>query len=383
MPTSLSASMRWGGTFDVDGLERQLDHLNHQSSAEGFWDDPERAQKLVTERATLEATVERQRTLVRETADLGELLEMAAGEDDEAMVEDVLSQVPGLERRVRQAELARMLNKPEDRADAIVYISPGAGGVDAQDWAEMLFRMYLRYCETKGWKAEVLDHQAGEEAGIKDASIAVRGPSAYGFLKAEDGVHRLIRISPFDSNARRHTAFAAVHVVPEIDDTIEVDIKKEDLEVDTMRAGGKGGQHVNKTESAIRITHVPTGIIVKCSAERSQHKNRATAMKMLRGLLYQRYQAEREAAFAESYDSNKQGIDFGSQIRTYTLQPYQLVKDERTEHKASNPDAVLDGDLDPFIEAYLLMTADKKSSADEQSSTARGGPRDKPGSAKA
>ncbi len=358
--------MRWGGTFDVPGLELALDRLNHQTSAEGFWDDPERAQKVVQERATVEGTVQRQRTLEREVKDLGELLDMASSEGDASMIEDVVTQIPELERRVRQAELARMLSKPEDRSDAIVYINPGAGGVDAQDWAEMLFRMYLRWCEQKGFKAEVLDHQPGEEAGIKDASIAVRGPYAYGYLKAETGVHRLIRISPFDSNARRHTAFAAVHVVPEVDDEIEVDIKKEDLEVDTMRAGGKGGQHVNKTESAIRITHVPTGIIVKCSAERSQHKNRSTAMKMLRSLLYQRMQAEREAEFAQSYESGKQGIQFGSQIRTYTLQPYQLVKDERTEHKSSNPQAVLDGDLDEFIEAYLLMSADQKSPAQKK-----------------
>ncbi len=318
------------------------------------------------ERATIEATVERQETLVREVNDLLDLLDMAHGESDQSMIDDVVAQVPDLERRARQAELARMLSKPEDKSDAILYVNPGAGGVDAQDWAEMLFRMYTRYCEHKGYKIEVLDHQPGDEAGIKDASIAIRGPFAYGYLKAETGVHRLIRISPFDSNARRHTAFAAVHVVPDIDDEIEVDIKKEDLEVDTMRSGGKGGQHVNKTESAIRIKHVPTGIVVKCSAERSQHKNRSTAMKMLKGLLYQRYQAEREKEFAQSYESGKQGIDFGSQIRTYTLQPYQLVKDERTEHKSSNPTAVLDGSLDEFIEAYLLMTADQKSPAQKK-----------------
>ncbi len=318
------------------------------------------------ERATIEATVQRQRTLEREVKDLGELLDLATSENDASMVDDVGSQIPELERRVRQAELARMLSKPEDRSDAILYINPGAGGVDAQDWAEMLFRMYLRWCEQKGFKTEVLDTQPGDEAGIKDAVVAVRGPFAYGYLKAENGVHRLIRISPFDSNARRHTAFAAVHVVPDIDDDIEVEIKKEDLEVDTMRAGGKGGQHVNKTESAIRIKHVPTGIVVKCSAERSQHKNRSTAMKMLKGLLYQRMQAEREAEFAQSYESGKQGIDFGSQIRTYTLQPYQLVKDERTEHKSGNPNAVLDGDLDEFIEAYLLMSADQKSPAQKK-----------------
>jgi peptide chain release factor 2 len=299
-------------------------------------------------------------TLAREVTDLRELLDLAAGED-EGMVADVVTQIPGAEARVREAELARMLSKPEDKSDAILYVNPGAGGVDAQDWAEMLLRMYLRWSERKDYKVEVLDTQPGDEAGIKDASIAVRGPNAYGYLKAENGVHRLIRISPFDSNSRRHTAFAAVHVVPEIDDDVEVDIKKEDLEVDTMRAGGKGGQHVNKTESAIRIKHVPSGIVVKCSAERSQHKNRATAMKMLRGLLYERMVEEKEREFSDAYESGKSAIDFGSQIRTYTLQPYQLVKDERTEHKVSNVNAVLEGELDPFIEAYLQRAAGDES----------------------
>jgi peptide chain release factor 2 len=358
--------MRWGGIFDVDGLKRRLDHLNHQASAEGFWDDPDRAQKLTQERAGLEATTERHDKLVREVRDLGELLEMASAENDASMIDDVVGQVPELVRRVRQAELARMLSKPEDRLDAILYVNPGAGGVDAQDWAEMLLRMYLRWCERKGFATEILDQQPGDEAGIKDVSVAVRGTNAYGYLKAESGVHRLIRISPFDANARRHTAFAAVHVVPDIDDDIEVDIKKEDLEVDTMRAGGKGGQHVNKTESAIRIKHVPSGIVVKCSAERSQHKNRSTAMKMLKGLLYERMMKEREQEFAQSYESGKRDIEFGSQIRTYTLAPYRMVKDERTEHKAGNVDAVLDGDLDEFIEAYLLMSADVKSPAEKK-----------------
>ncbi|MFK7991507.1 MAG: peptide chain release factor 2 [Sandaracinaceae bacterium] len=352
-----------GGIFDLPGLERQLDHLNARASAEGFWDDPERAQALVQERAEVEGTVTRLTKLTQEVSDLDELIEMAAGEDED-MVADVVSQIPDVEGRVRQAELARMLNRPEDKSDAILYVNPGAGGVDAQDWAEMLFRMYLRWCERRGFKVEILDQQPGDEAGIKDASIAVRGPNAYGYLKAENGVHRLIRISPFDSQARRHTAFAAVHVVPEVDDDVEVDIKKEDLEVGTMRAGGKGGQHVNKTESAIRIKHVPTGIVVKCSAERSQHKNRSTAMKMLRGLIYERMLAEKEAEFAQSYESGKSAIDFGSQIRSYTLQPYQLVKDERTDHKESNVNAVLDGAIDPFLEAYLLMSANRDADAE-------------------
>lgn len=286
---------------------------------------------------------------------------MAESEGDASIVADVATQLPDLARGVRQMEIARMLSGPEDKTDAILTIHPGAGGVDAQDWAEMLMRMYLRWCERKGFKTEVLDLQPGDEAGIKDVSIAVRGAYAYGFMRAEGGVHRLIRISPFDSNARRHTAFASVFVVPELDDDVgDIEIKPEDLEVDTLRSGGKGGQHVNKTESAIRLTHVPTGIIVKCQAERSQHKNRSTAMKMLRGRLYELERQKREAAFAQSYSSDKMEIGFGSQIRSYTLAPYRLVKDERTDEKTGNVDAVLDGDLDDFVEAYLLMAAGKR-----------------------
>lgn len=343
--------MRWGGTFDVDGLERQLDYLTHQTGAEGFWDDPDRAQKLVQERATIEATVERQRTLVRETKDLDELLEMAAADGDESMIDDVANQVPALEKRVRQAELARMLSRPEDRSDAILYIAPGAGGVDAQDWAEMLFRMYSRWCERKGFKTEILDHQAGEEAGIKDASIAVRGPFAYGFLKAENGVHRLIRISPFDSNARRHTAFAAVHVVPEIDDDIEVEIDPSDLRVDVYRASGAGGQHVNKTESAVRITHLPTNTVVQCQNERSQHKNRATAMKQLRAKLYELEEQKRRAE-AQVLEDSKTDVGWGQQIRSYVLDQSR-VKDLRTGVESGSPDKILDGDLTRFLAASL------------------------------
>ena len=358
--TSLSAWWRWGGIFDVDGLKRQLDYLDSKTSSEGFWDDPDAAQAVVQERAGIEATVNAHGRLSNDVKELTELLDLAAMEAEQEMIDEVAAQIPALEAGTRAAELARMLDKPEDKSDAILYVNPGAGGVDAQDWAEMLSRMYLRWAERKGFKLELLNEQPGDEAGIKDFSIAVRGLNAYGYLKAENGVHRLIRISPFDSNARRHTAFAAVHVVPEIDDDVEVDIRKEDLDVETMRAGGKGGQHVNKTESAIRIKHVPTGIVVKCSAERSQHKNRATAMKMLRGLIYERMLTEKAAEFSDAYESGKSAIDFGSQIRTYTMQPYQLVKDERTEHKYSNVDAVLDGDIDPFIEAYLLSISETK-----------------------
>jgi peptide chain release factor 2 len=315
------------------------------------------------ERAGYESTVERFEKLSKEASDLTELLELAA--DDEALLSEVGDTIPALAEGVRNLELMRMLSGTEDRSDAIVSIHPGAGGIDAQDWAEILMRMYLRWCEKKGYKTEVIDHQPAEEAGIKDASFAVRGPNAYGFLRSENGVHRLIRISPFDANARRQTSFAAVFVVPDLDDDVgEIEIRPEDLRVDTYRSSGAGGQHVNKTESAVRFTHLPSGIVVACQQERSQHKNRALAMKMLRGRLYEKARQEREAAFEKSYGGDKSGIDFGSQIRSYTMAPYTLVKDERTEHKISQVDAVLNGEIDEFIEAYLLMKANRRAAAE-------------------
>jgi peptide chain release factor 2 len=325
---------------------------------EGFWDDPDAARKLMGERSMLEQTLSRFDKSLAETRDLGELLDMALAENDQSVVNDVASQVAALDKRMREMELARMLSGPQDHVDAIVTINPGAGGIDAQDWSEILMRMYLRWCERKGFKTDILNLQPGDDAGIKDVSFTVSGPYAYGFLRAENGVHRLIRISPFDSNARRHTGFAAVQVVPDLGEASdEVEIKSEDLKVDTYRSGGAGGQHINKTESAIRLTHLPSGIIVACQSERSQHKNRATAMKMLAGKLFEKARQEREAEFAKNYTSNHLEIGFGSQVRSYTLQPYTLVKDERTEHKATNAQAVLDGELDEFIEAYLLKAA--------------------------
>jgi peptide chain release factor 2 len=325
---------------------------------------------LMSERSDLESTIERFEKLSRDVRDQQELLELALSENDESVVSDVAGQLPRLEKRVRETELARMLSGPQDRADAIVSINPGAGGIDAQDWAEMLMRMYLRWCERKGFKTEIVNHQPGDDAGIKDVAFTVSGPYAYGFLRAENGVHRLIRISPFDSNARRHTGFAAVLVVPDLgEESDAVEIKSEDLKVDTYRSGGAGGQHINKTESAIRITHIPSGIIVACQSERSQHKNRSTAMKMLAGRLFEKQRQEREAEFAKNYTNNQMAIGFGSQVRSYTLQPYTLVKDERTEHKTSNAQGVLDGDLDEFIEAYLLKAADGRNAQDKQESS--------------
>lgn len=336
--------------------------------AEDFWSDQNAAQGVLRERAAAEELMQSLESLSAEIPDLLELLELAAEEEDEQLLHEVASQLPQLEQRLRELELQRMLSGPEDKSDAIVHIHPGAGGVDAMDWAEMLLRMYLRYCENRGLKTEVLDQQPGGEAGIKDAQFVVRGLNAYGFLRAENGVHRLIRISPFDANARRHTAFASVAVVPDLDDEVgEIEIKPEELDWQTMRSGGAGGQHVNKTESAVRLTHLPTGIVIKCQAERSQHQNRATALKILRGTLYEKARSEREAAFEDAYAPDDKDIAFGSQVRTYTMHPYTMVKDERTEHKTGNVAAVLDGSIHEFIEAFLLMNANKQTDTEDGS----------------
>lgn len=343
-------------------MATRLSHIDSQTSSERFWDDQEAAQVVLRERANLEDTINRYQALKKDIDEASELLELAASEDDNSVHQQIRLQLEVIEKSLRGMEVARMLSGPQDRSDAIVTIHPGAGGTEAQDWAEMLMRMYLRWSERRGFHTEVVDLQPGEEAGIKGASFLVQGPYAYGYLRAENGVHRLIRISPYDANARRHTSFAAVFVVPDLDDAVgDIVIKPEELRVDTFRASGAGGQHVNRTESAIRITHLPSGIVVQCQAERSQHKNRATAMKMLRGRLFEKARQEQEAAFAKTYASNKMDIGFGSQVRSYTLAPYRLVKDERTEHKAGNVDAVLDGELDDFIEIYLMNAANRSS----------------------
>ena len=285
--------------------------------------------------------------------DVQVLIELGEESEDEETLAEIRGLLPDLEKKLGQMEFARMLSGEHDASSAIVSINAGAGGTEAQDWAEILLRMYLRWCERKGFKAEITDYQPGDEAGTKGVTFTVSGDYAYGYLKAEKGIHRLVRISPFDSNARRHTSFCSVFVFPELDDDVDVEILDKDLKVDTYRASGAGGQHINKTDSAIRITHLPTGVVVNCQNERSQHKNRATAMKQLKARLYE-LEVEKKESEAEALGGEKKGIAWGSQIRSYVLHPYRMVKDHRTDYEVGNADGVLDGDLDGFIEAYLL-----------------------------
>jgi peptide chain release factor 2 len=318
-----------------------------------FWDNAENAQKLLKERTVMGKVVENWDRFRRQEEDIRVLIELGAEAEDEATLTEVKKLNEELERGVTQAEFQKMLSGPHDRSSCFVSINAGAGGTESQDWAEMLLRMYLRYCERKGWRTEITDYQAGEEAGVKGVTFAVTGEYAYGYLKAEAGIHRLVRISPFDSNARRHTSFASLFIFPEIEDDVEVKIVESDLRVDTYRSSGAGGQHVNTTDSAIRITHMPTGIVVACQTERSQHMNRATAMRVLRAKLYERQLEEREARSAE-IGGEKKEIGWGSQIRSYVLHPYKMVKDLRTGVETGNTDAVLDGDLEEFVVAYLM-----------------------------
>jgi peptide chain release factor 2 len=320
----------------------------------GFWRDQKAAQKVLQRRKRLEADLELLKRLRTQEDDAKVLVEWLAGGEDVAA--DLGPALLALERAIETAEFQKMLGGEHDRANAILTINSGAGGTDSQDWAEMLLRMYLRWCDRRGFKRDVTDVQAGEEAGIKSATVMVQGEYAYGHLAAEAGVHRLVRISPFDSNARRQTSFASVFAWPEIDETIEIEVQEKDLRVDTYRSSGAGGQHVNVTDSAVRITHLPTGIVVSCQNERSQIRNREVAMKILKSRLYELEMQKRREKL-DAVEAAKKDIAFGSQIRSYVLHPYRMVKDHRTKHETGNPDRVLDGDLDDFIKATLVAKA--------------------------
>lgn len=325
-------------------------------SAPGFWDKPEIAQDVGRKRARVEKRIASGEEILNKDSELDVLLELQReGEPVDAEIDEVMAQI---ETEITAIEMTMKLSGEHDERDVILAIHPGAGGTESQDWAEMLLRMYLRYAERKGWSAEIVDYQSGEEAGLKSATVMVRGDYAYGYMKSEHGVHRLVRISPFDAAKRRHTSFASVYVYPDIDEEIEIEINDKDLRVDTYRSSGAGGQHVNVTDSAVRITHLPSGVVVTCQNERSQHKNRDVAMKLLRSKLYQ-LEVEKRQEDQEKLEGEKKDIAFGSQIRSYVMQPYQMIKDLRTGYEVGDVQRVMDGDLDGFVEAYLAAGARK------------------------
>jgi peptide chain release factor 2 len=333
-------------------LKAELEKVEALAADPNFWNDSENSQKTMRERKRLEDALATDSELTRRMEDISAYFELAS--EGEQVDEEVAREMSGLRELVEKLETETLLSGDLDRSNAIMTIHPGAGGTESQDWAEMLLRMFLRWCERKGFETVVNDMQPGDEAGIKSVTFSVSGEFAYGLLTSEIGVHRLVRISPFDQQARRHTSFASVYVSPEIDDSIEVIIKPDDIRIDTYRSGGKGGQHVNTTDSAVRITHFPTGIVVACQNERSQHSNRERGFKMLRSRIYE-YELEKKRALSRKVEDSKLDIDFGSQIRSYVLQPYRMAKDHRTKLEVGDVDRVLDGDINPFIRAYLQM----------------------------
>ena len=338
--------------LDWDRAVRRLDELNNRVEDPKLWDDPKQAQSVMRERRRLEEGIAAVRSIEQEKSDTVELMDMAEAEGDEALVDEGVKTLGELAERAEQDKVKALLAGEADANDTYIEINAGAGGTESQDWAEMLQRMYTRWAERHGMKVELIDHHAGEQAGIKSATLLIKGENAYGYAKTESGVHRLVRISPYDSSARRHTSFSSVWVYPVIDENIQIDINESELRIDTYRASGAGGQHINTTDSAVRITHLPTGIVVQCQNQRSQHKNKAEAYNQLRARLYERELAERETA-ANAVNATKTDIGWGHQIRSYVLQPYQLVKDLRTGATSTAPSDVLDGDLDKFMAAAL------------------------------
>ncbi|MEF9426133.1 MAG: peptide chain release factor 2 [Candidatus Mariimomonas ferrooxydans] len=343
-----------GGIFDVPSLRGRLETLLKKLLAEDLWDSPVKAQELLKEQSSLENSLQSFVSVEKKLDDTRILLELSEEEGGEGFLKEVQENVKSLISEIDDIETKNILSAEHDSSNAIMSINPGAGGVESQDWAQILMRMYIRWAERKGFKLEIAELLPGEEAGIKSATLTVTGNYAYGYLKGEAGVHRLVRISPFDANKKRHTSFAAILVYPEVGEDMEVELKDDDMRIDTFRASGAGGQHVNKTSSAVRITHMPTGIVVSCQNDRSQHKNKATALKILRARLYAMKKKEQDKKM-EDFIGEKKDIAWGSQIRSYTLQPYQLIKDHRTGIEIGNVNAVLDGNLDKFIKEYLLM----------------------------
>jgi peptide chain release factor 2 len=349
----------FGSTFDAGTLREHLAEVDKQAADPSLWSNPQKFQQVMRQKKRLENVLATEADLVRRSEDISAYFDL--GREGENVEADLRREIDGLRNLVDRLETESLLSGENDARNAIVTIHPGAGGTESQDWADMLLRMYLRWAERRGFQTVLYDYQPGEEAGLKSATFAVNGEYAFGLLTSEVGVHRLVRISPFDQAKRRHTSFASVYVSPEIDDSIEIVIKPEDLRVDTYRSGGKGGQHVNTTDSAVRMTHLPTGLVASCQNERSQHKNRERALSMLRSKLYE-YELEKQRAATKKIEDSKLDIDFGSQIRSYVLQPYRLIKDHRTKTEVGDVDRVLDGDLDPFIRGYLRMRRGEKNS---------------------
>ena len=346
--------------FDLDSRVKRLAELQKLQEDSEFWNNPDAAKSILKEQKQLTSLLNSLNALNSEVEDISVLFELALEENDESTINEVVDKLSTVENHVRDMEIKRLFTQTEDQGDTIVEIHAGAGGTEAQDWAEILLRMYLRWSELEGYKSEILDTLPGEEAGLKSVTFAIEGDYAYGRMKAEMGIHRLVRISPFDANARRHTSFAAVFVYPTADDDVDIQINEADLKIDTYRASGAGGQHVNKTDSAVRITHMPTGIVVQCQNERSQHKNKAMAMKILRSRLYD-LELEKKKEEKDNLNKDKKEIAWGSQIRSYVLQPYQMVKDHRTNCEIGNVTAVLNGEINQLIQEYLLLGASEKS----------------------